>query len=314
MRRRYVVLLAAVLALAAPAGCVGARPRGDGRPRLPARARRRRRETLAGVVAFRSSTAIARCASTSTRGLMVVQGDLGEPMLRISSAGALANRASVTAAAEKIVSAGTRLEAGLAGSSFTWHEHRLAPPPYDGGRIGARGDSSRSRRSWTVTTSRSAGRSCGTPGRRSGRGRRSPPSSAVALVAALRRRPELARTVDDAARRVGGARRAGDARGVRSGGRAERAGRVGAVRRSPSRSPRSSTACSSVCSGIRRVQLAGFIGLAAAVVSLSYLSVFWHGVVISLLSATASRGLLRGGRSRPARRPPCRASRSEEPA
>jgi hypothetical protein len=47
--------------------------------------------------------------------------------------------------------------------------------------------------------------------------------------------------------------------------------------------------------GIRRVQLAGFIGLAAALVSLSYASVFWHGVVISKLSATATRSLLVAG-------------------
>ena len=47
--------------------------------------------------------------------------------------------------------------------------------------------------------------------------------------------------------------------------------------------------------GLRRVQLAGFLGLAGAVISLSYLSVFWHGVVISRLSATTSRGLLVAG-------------------
>ena len=47
--------------------------------------------------------------------------------------------------------------------------------------------------------------------------------------------------------------------------------------------------------GIRRVHLAAFLGMTAAIVSLSYLSVFWHAVVISRLPATESRGLLVAG-------------------
>jgi MFS family permease len=41
--------------------------------------------------------------------------------------------------------------------------------------------------------------------------------------------------------------------------------------------------------GRRRVHVAGVIGALGAVVSLSSLSVFWHGVVISALPATPAR-------------------------
>ena len=43
--------------------------------------------------------------------------------------------------------------------------------------------------------------------------------------------------------------------------------------------------------GVRRAHLGGIIGVAAGAVSLGSLSVFQHGVVISLLPATASRAL-----------------------
>jgi hypothetical protein len=42
----------------------------------------------------------------------------------------------------------------------------------------------------------------------------------------------------------------------------------------------------------RRSQLAGLLGAVAAALSLGSLGVFRHGVVVSLLSATASRTLL----------------------
>ena len=60
---------------------------------------------------------------------VVVLGDLREPMLRIDRTGAWANRASVTAAAEKLVQPGPGWKR-VGGSSFAWHDHRLAPPPY----------------------------------------------------------------------------------------------------------------------------------------------------------------------------------------
>lgn len=67
---------------------------------------------------------------------VVVLGDLGEPMLRIGGAGTFASRASATAVAEKLVAPG-RGWRRVGGRSFAWHDHRLAPPPYEGGRTGA---------------------------------------------------------------------------------------------------------------------------------------------------------------------------------
>jgi hypothetical protein len=64
-----------------------------------------------------------------SRGNVVVLGDLGEQMLRIGPGGAYANAASPTAAAERLVAPG-RGWRHVGGSSFAWHDHRLAPPPY----------------------------------------------------------------------------------------------------------------------------------------------------------------------------------------
>lgn len=66
---------------------------------------------------------------------VVVLGDLDEPMLRIDRYGTWANRASVTAVAQRLVQRGTGWHR-VGGSTFTWHDHRLAPPPYNGRRVG----------------------------------------------------------------------------------------------------------------------------------------------------------------------------------
>jgi len=67
---------------------------------------------------------------------VIVLGDLREPMLRIDSSGAWANRASVTAIAERLVTSGSGWK-HVGGQPFAWHDHRLAPPPYDDDRLGA---------------------------------------------------------------------------------------------------------------------------------------------------------------------------------
>ena len=67
---------------------------------------------------------------------VVVRGDLGEPMLRLEPSGTWVNRASVTAAAERLTTPGRGWVRIASGSSFTWHEHRLGPPPYDGSQLG----------------------------------------------------------------------------------------------------------------------------------------------------------------------------------
>ena len=288
MKRRYVVVLATGLALAAPAGA-SAHARAatvalDYRLVLDSATR-----ALSGVsVSILDGDRSVRV--DVDRGLLVVRGDLSEPMLRISSAGTYANRASVTAVAEKIVPAGRGWKRVSPGSTFTWHEHRLAPPPYDGGRagpvarfvipatlnghhVGIRGTFVRYARPSIWPWAAAAG------------------VLAVALVTALRTRSELrgrlTTMLGSLAGLAGLAMLAVFGAADAPNGRVAWAQIVVAV------------AIAAVVygalirlHGLRRIQLAGFIGLAAALVSLSYLSVFWHGVVISLTSATASRALL----------------------
>ena len=66
---------------------------------------------------------------------VVVLGDLQEAMLRIDRSGAWANRASATAVAQRLVTAGRGWQR-VGGSTFAWHDHRLASPPYDEARVG----------------------------------------------------------------------------------------------------------------------------------------------------------------------------------
>jgi hypothetical protein len=67
----------------------------------------------------------------------IVRGYLGEPMIRFADGTVEANRASPTANADRIVAAGTGWQRVAEGRSFSWHDHRLAPPP--GGAIGTVG-------------------------------------------------------------------------------------------------------------------------------------------------------------------------------
>jgi hypothetical protein len=284
------VLLVAGLALAAPAGA-SAHGRGatvalDYRLVLDSATR-----ALSGVsVSIFDGDRTVRI--DVDRGLIVVQGDLREPMLRISSAGAFANRASVTAAAERIVSSGRGWKRVSSSSSFTWHEHRLAPPPY-GGRTGPVAQ-------FVIPATLNGHRvEIGGTFVRYARPSIWPWAAAagvlvVALVAALRTQPEHRGRLTTVL---------GSFAGI--------AGLATLVLFGAADAPNGQVAWAQIVvalaiavavygtliylRGIRRVQFAGVIGLAAAVVSLSYLSVFWHAVVISLTSATASRGLLLTG-------------------
>lgn len=76
----------------------------------------------------------------SPHATVVVLGDLREPMLRIGPGGTWVNRASVTAQAARLATAGSGWVRVASGSTFAWHEHRLSPPPYDGSRLGAIAD------------------------------------------------------------------------------------------------------------------------------------------------------------------------------
>ena len=219
------------------------------------------------------------------RGTVTVLGDLGEPMLRIGPGGAYANAASPTAAAAKIVTRGRGWQR-VGGSSFAWHDHRLAPPPYestpgpagrfaipvlvDGRRVVLGGDFVRTVRpspwGWLV------GGLLGT----------------LALVALIRlfpgRRPELALALGSLAVAAAlvalvtfGAADAPNGRvawvQMVLGFALAAAGGAGLVR----------------LHGESRTVLAGVLGVAAAFSSIGSLAVFRHGVVISLLTPALAR-------------------------
>jgi hypothetical protein len=67
---------------------------------------------------------------------LTVLGLLGEPLLRFDASGVWVNRASPTAAADKLTVHGSGWAKVADGRVFAWHDHRLAPPP--GMRPGSR--------------------------------------------------------------------------------------------------------------------------------------------------------------------------------
>jgi hypothetical protein len=288
VRRRHVVLLLAGLTLAVPAGA-SAHGRGatvalDYRLVLQPATKR-----LAGVrVAILDGDRSLRV--TMSRGLLTLRGDLGEPMLRLSPAGAWANRASPTAAAEKLVASGRGWHQVSSGATYTWHEHRLSPPPYDASRTGP------------VAAFSIPGTLRGRPVELAGtfvRYRRPAVwpwlvgavvvAAALALILALR--PALRARATTVLGSIAGLAAVGTltAFGVADAPN----GRVGwaqivlggvlvaAVYVALAR-----------LRGVRRTQLAGLLGLASVIVSLGWVSAFWHGVVISWLSGAATRALL----------------------
>ena len=136
MNKRLVAPMVAFATLVVPAGA-SAHPRSatvalDYRLRLDHATR-----TLAGV-SVRILDGDRSLRIGVSRGQLTVLGDLGEPMLRIGIDGTWVNRASVTAQAERLTSPGAGYRR-IGGATFTWHDHRLAPPPYDGGRPGVVG-------------------------------------------------------------------------------------------------------------------------------------------------------------------------------
>ena len=58
---------------------------------------------------------------------LLVRGVLREPMLRIGPNGVFVNAASPTAQSDKLIGPGHGWHRLSSGSSYTWHEHRLAP-------------------------------------------------------------------------------------------------------------------------------------------------------------------------------------------
>jgi len=217
--------------------------------------------------------------------VVVVHGDLGEPMLRIGPAGVWVNRASVTAQANRLTRAGAGWHELSSGSEYVWHEHRLAPPPYGP----ARGPVARFTIPVTVDGKRAA--ISGTFVRYA-----HPvlwpwlvlAAALVALVAAAVRARLPVTTAFGVVAAIAAlaaivAFATADAPNGRISWFPLAAGFVlaGVLLAALVRAH-----------GPRRSAIAGLLGGAAAAVSLGSLGVFRHGVVISSLPATASRALV----------------------
>jgi hypothetical protein len=288
MQRRLVVLLLAGLSLAAPASASA----------------HARAATIALDYKLVLHPAVKRLPGvdvsildgdrslqiTVHRGLLTIRGDLDEAMLRLGPGGAWANRSSLTAVSEKLVNPGRSWQRISSGSTFTWHEHRLSPPPYGNGRPGPVA-------SFSIPATLD-GRPVDLGGTFVRYARPSVwPWVAAALVAgaslaaALRLRPRLRGRATTALGTLAGLAALGTlvtfgvadaANGRVAWAQIVIGGVIGVI-----------VAGALIRLGEqRRVQLAGLIGLASVVVSLGWLSAFWHGVIISLLSATATRLIL----------------------
>lgn len=220
------------------------------------------------------------------RGRLTVLGDLGERMLRIDATGTWVNEASVTAQAARLTGGGAGWRR-IGGSTFAWHDHRLAPPPYDGGTTG--------------TVARFA-----IPATLDGkrivlggafvRYRRPSPWAWIvgaglvvtAAVAAIRLRPGLRSPVALSLGVVAGA--AALAAFVTFGIADAPNGRAAWLQIALGLALAAAVAVALVrLDAERRVVLAGLVGAAAAAASLGSLGVFRHGVVVSVLPGAASR-------------------------
>jgi len=124
--RRTIPAVVAIAVLAVP-GTAAAHARGrtaalDYRVRIPA-------EPLEGVHAEVIDGDRQLRLRVDTHVRLVVRGLVGEPVARFGPDGVWANRASPTAASDKLAKAGPGWVRLTRGHSLTWHDHRLAPPP-----------------------------------------------------------------------------------------------------------------------------------------------------------------------------------------
>jgi hypothetical protein len=128
--RARLAVIVAIAALAGP-GAAAAHPRApavalDFRLQLS-----KDTQALRGVRAQVIDGDRALRLSVDPAVVLVVRGLLGEPCLRFSASGVSVNRDSPTAAADRLVDrqrggpTWTRLTRG---HTYTWHDHRLAPP------------------------------------------------------------------------------------------------------------------------------------------------------------------------------------------
>jgi hypothetical protein len=218
------------------------------------------------------------------RQTVTVRGYLGEPMIRFADGAVSANRASPTANADRVVSAGTGWARVAGGRTFAWHDHRLAPPPDPTGHV----------QRWSVPVMVD-----GRPAAIAGTfAHVAPPdlvpwvlgavAGLVGVLAAGRRRPR-ARPALVLALAAGAAVAALVAIGAF------------AVRDAPTGGVQwfqlgSGTVVAGVAAlvlartrGRRQANAAGVIGALAAAAMLGSLSIFRHGVVISALPAGLAR-------------------------
>jgi hypothetical protein len=219
---------------------------------------------------------------------VVVLGDLGEPMLRLGD-GVWVNESSPTAQADRLVRRPKRGWKRVAGGrAFSWHEGRLAPPPFEAGSYGrvAR---------WSVPLVVN-GRRVSISGSfvRVARPAFWPWAVGTAIVVALaaaamrRERPRLRRATTIAA-------------GVLAGLAGLTAETGFSLRDAPSGTigwtiiialfgiAAIAAASLAVTKGAQRAYLAGTIGGGVAVFCFFWLGVFFHGAVISALSAESTR-------------------------
>jgi hypothetical protein len=281
VRKRYVAPVLACISLAFPAGAFAHAKTPtvalDYRLQLAAAPAGVDVDVLDGDRSLRVGVA---------HGTLVVLGDLAEPMLRIGANGTWANRASVTAQAQRLVKAGHGW-VHVGGNPFAWHDHRLAPPPYDGGTTG--------RVAAFAIPAKLDGGKVTLGGSFVRYARPSPwPWLAGVLVGAgvlgavVRLRPRARSRYVTALGTVAGA-----------------AALVALVTFGVADSPSGGVAwvqialgcalAAAVVAGLvrlhgeRRVVLAGLVGAAAAVSNIGTLGVFRHGVVISVLPTPVSR-------------------------
>jgi hypothetical protein len=283
MRTRIIVLLLVVATLAVPASA-SAHARSatvalDYRLKLD-RATRSLPAVSVGILDGDRSLRIG------VRGVtVVVLGNLGEPMLRVGPQGAFVNRASITAVAERLTTLSHGWTRVSSGPSFTWHEHRLSPPPYGA----ATGPVARFEIPVTID---GHPQTIGGTFVRYARPAIWPWALAAAVfTAAIAAAVHLHRRVT-----------------IGLGTTAGLAALVSLIAFSAADAPTGRVAWLQIVLGIglgvvvcsvllrshepRRSQLAGLLGAVAAALSIGSLGAFRHGVVVSLLSATGSRALL----------------------
>ena len=216
---------------------------------------------------------------------LLVRGDLREPFLRLDAGGVWADANSPTATSDGVVSPGLHGWVRLSrGRSVVWHDHRLSPPP--AGAPGPDGHFA------VPIVLNGAPASIGGSFFRVARPAAWPwlagaAAALGAVAAAVRRRTLRARLT------IG--------LGLSGGLAALAAVTAFAVRDAPTGGVAWLQIGTGLVLGVvfgalvarlggrARVHAAGVVGAVGAAVSLSSLSVFWHGVIISALPATLIR-------------------------